>query len=733
MKKEAKPAQPVPKETQPEVSAEPGVTTPEPVEKKPAKAAPAVAAPAGPLSQKEIYKRTLRATALVVAFDSAGKVKGNGTGWLLDKQRKIVITNHHVVVGSPRFKVYFPEKRDGELVSERAKYLESDEMNGSSAQVLFSEPERDLAALQLQSVPDDALAVSLATESPSPGEILHSIGNPGASDALWVYTQGTVRQVYHKKVRTNSGQVLDARLIETQAPINPGDSGGPVVNENGELTGVVSSFLASARLMTNFIDITEVRKFSNSLNEILDPKTAEVFVRRGVSHQVRGDYDRAVKDYTSAIRLDPRYPKAYLQRGTCFAARKDYSTSLADLDEAIKLDPTNAGAYIIRTEAFASQGGKSDAIIENCTQAIRLDPDNWKAYLYRGAASIDKRDYETAVQDLGRARELNKFATIIPLLYAQALQSKGNLDAAVNSYLDVIKLDPNHAEAYNKLGSLLMYGKQDARTAVKVFTAALEKNPQNALAVMNRGRAYFLSDQLQLSLQDLDAAVKLMPNNGLAYDFRGDIYLARREYPKALDEYQTATRLDPSNAFFQVDLGNAYSGLNRNADALEAYTRGIALSPRYAQAYVKRAICLFKLGRKSDSEEDVQKAKGLDSKLANLDVGIRRTRYLRVTNATSDQIEVSVQYWTKTVNGDFAWYPDAPGEKKAVVFKINSKQTANLIHNGIRVHAQKVRIWAQQASGGKTSTKYRDLDLFIAPSDGYVTAESETFDYTFNE
>src|SRR5262249_52591585 len=52
-----------------------------------------------------------------------------------------------------------------------------------------------------------------------------------------------------------------AKMLETQSPINPGDSGGPVVNDNLELVGVVSSLDPRSRLVSLCIDVEEVRAF----------------------------------------------------------------------------------------------------------------------------------------------------------------------------------------------------------------------------------------------------------------------------------------------------------------------------------------------------------------------------------------------------------------------------------------------------------------------------------------
>jgi S1-C subfamily serine protease len=132
------------------------------------------------------------------------------------------------------------------------------------AKVVASAPDKDLALLQFPQLPQGAKPLPLARESAKPGESVHSIGNPGASESLWVYTSGTVRTHPMRKrfQAVGPGLVLniDATVIETQSPTNPGDSGGPLVNEQGELVGVTQSGNLRANQMNTFIDVSEVRE-----------------------------------------------------------------------------------------------------------------------------------------------------------------------------------------------------------------------------------------------------------------------------------------------------------------------------------------------------------------------------------------------------------------------------------------------------------------------------------------
>jgi hypothetical protein len=116
--------------------------------------------------------------------------------------------------------------------------------------------------VQLDKLPEGAEPAKLAANSPTPGDAVESIGNPGSSDALWVYTSGTVRSVYRKQFRTGAGD-HEFTVVETQSPINTGDSGGPVVNSAGELVAIAQAIAPNARLVSYAVDITEVKGFMN--------------------------------------------------------------------------------------------------------------------------------------------------------------------------------------------------------------------------------------------------------------------------------------------------------------------------------------------------------------------------------------------------------------------------------------------------------------------------------------
>lgn len=209
----------------------------------------------------EIYQTTLTSTVWVLAKSSEGT--SSGTGVLIDADRKLVITNAHVVGDCRNAVLFFADMENGRPKVDRQHYYDNVKKLGLRGRIVAVDRKRDLALIEIDRIPEGAKPAILAPTSALPGEAVNSVGNPGASEALWGFTSGTVRSVYKKTFRSGAGE-HEFTVLETQAPINSGDSGGPVVNAKGELVAVAQAISPKARLVTYCVDISEVRDFLDS-------------------------------------------------------------------------------------------------------------------------------------------------------------------------------------------------------------------------------------------------------------------------------------------------------------------------------------------------------------------------------------------------------------------------------------------------------------------------------------
>ena len=146
--------------------------------------------------------------------------RGVGTGVVI-VDNGTILTNLHVVQGARRIKVIFD---DG---------LEAD------ADVIGLQPQHDLAVLKARKIPDDLQAATMrSTGDLAPGDRVTAVGFPfGIGPSV---SHGVVSGL-KREFRSPEGKRILTNLIQFDAAANPGNSGGPLVTDDGEVVGIVTA------------------------------------------------------------------------------------------------------------------------------------------------------------------------------------------------------------------------------------------------------------------------------------------------------------------------------------------------------------------------------------------------------------------------------------------------------------------------------------------------------------
>jgi S1-C subfamily serine protease len=150
------------------------------------------------------------------------------------------------------------------------------------ARVVRSDQNRDLALLQLDGLPPKAKSLEIGRASDvEVGTDVYAVGHPGG--LAWSIVRGMVSQIHEKRVWNFEQNRHEAEVIQSQIPLYPGNSGGPLVSDRGVLIGVNAARRESEGF-TFAISVTEIRRFLGS--EAATPETlaaAEPCKRRKVS------------------------------------------------------------------------------------------------------------------------------------------------------------------------------------------------------------------------------------------------------------------------------------------------------------------------------------------------------------------------------------------------------------------------------------------------------------------
>lgn len=148
--------------------------------------------------------------------------KSVGSGVVI-VDKGIILTNLHVVAGGERLEVVFADGTESE------------------ATVIGVQPENDLAVIQAKTLPDDLMPATLrSTADLAPGDEVVAVGFPfGIGPTV---TSGVVSGL-QRVHRSQDGTRDLVNLIQFDAAVNPGSSGGPLVTADGEVVGIVTAIL----------------------------------------------------------------------------------------------------------------------------------------------------------------------------------------------------------------------------------------------------------------------------------------------------------------------------------------------------------------------------------------------------------------------------------------------------------------------------------------------------------
>ena len=228
---------------------------------------------------KEVYKKTVPSVVVIISLDQNDQPVSLGTGFYV--RGDLVATNLHVVRKAKKIRVFG-------AVDQKERKVKGVHAVSSS---------NDLAVLTMQDTGD---ALSFASVRLEPGDSIFAIGNPRGLEAT--LSTGIVSAV-RMSDKTSMYQV--------SAPISPGSSGGPVLNEKAEVVGIATSYLDSGQNLNFAVDVRHLGEAiaSNPSNAIrpmgtlaegttpTESRKAVVETVRVVSPEMNGGRDFSTDSY----------------------------------------------------------------------------------------------------------------------------------------------------------------------------------------------------------------------------------------------------------------------------------------------------------------------------------------------------------------------------------------------------------------------------------------------------
>ena len=306
------------------------------------------------MSGEDIYKKVSPSVVSVISTTSEGQ--GSGSGVIMSKDGYI-ITNNHVVEGAQSVSVQLSDS------------------SSLDATIVGTDEQTDLAVIKVESSTDLTAAEFGDSDELQPGEYAYAIGSPGGVQFANTITGGRISAI--NRDLTVNDRVMS--LIQTDASINNGNSGGALINEYGQVVGITSAKLSGNAFGNATVEGMGFAIPINTAKDIVDEIIQNGYVSGRPSIGITGQNVESADGKVSGVQvysIDSRAKAASegLQVGDVITAVD--GTPTPDMDKVNELKQDKKAGDKLTLSVYRISTGKTLNITITLTDSHDLEGDD---------------------------------------------------------------------------------------------------------------------------------------------------------------------------------------------------------------------------------------------------------------------------------------------------------------------------------------------------------------------
>ena len=296
--------------------------------------------------------------------------------------------------------------------------------------------------------------------------------------------------------------------------------------------------------------------------------------------------DKAMLDYTTAIKTDGADPDFFIGRAQLFYEKNRYSEAEADFLSILNLDETNAAAHagLARNYLALEKYAEADKLL---SKLKKLHPQYDESYYYSALSLNNQGKYDEAIENSFMAFVLDDSDNSNRDLFIAYAEK--NYEFALAKINSKIAEEPeNHFWIFYK--GVLLENKNDYGDAVTTYTKALKlMDEPNAGLLSRRADCYNNMGMQVLAIADYDVVLAIDSSRAFDYASRGDAKRLKGDYAEAVKDFTRAIVLEPRVQWFYYRRGWVYEEFLKNNNAgLRDYNKAIEIDKDYAYTYIHR-------------------------------------------------------------------------------------------------------------------------------------------------
>lgn len=230
------------------------------------------------------------------------------------------------------------------------------------------------------------------------------------------------------------------------------------------------------------------------------------------------------------------------EKGNAAYKKKDFATAHTHYDKAIELDPTNI-VYKNNKAAVYFEQEEFDTCIKTCQEAVEIGRENRadfkliaKAFGRIANAYTKKKDYSNALVFFNKS--VSEFRD------PAVLKKQKEVETLLKEQERLAYINPELSQQEKDKGNDF-FKKGDYPNAIKHYSEAIKRNPDDAKIYSNRAACYTKLAEFHMALKDCDDCIRLDPNFVKGYLRKANVLIGLKDMSKAQMAYQKAMDIDP--------------------------------------------------------------------------------------------------------------------------------------------------------------------------------------------
>ncbi len=208
------------------------------------------------------------------------------------------------------------------------------------------------------------------------------------------------------------------------------------------------------------------------------------------------------------------------------------------------------------------------------SQAIAHYPASLNAYINRAQEYRARKQYDLALRDYDAAEKVQPEYNMIHRGRSLVYYDLKKYTEAIPSLKKVIEKGDTNAIFYKKLGDCYFYTGQNP-AAIDTYNQALKLDPNDADLWHNRGSAYFNLQQYEAAIENYTTALRLKPDDQASHQDRGATYLTTARYAEALADFDAFLQKNPGSGIVHYYRSAALSRMGRKSEAKAAAEQAV--------------------------------------------------------------------------------------------------------------------------------------------------------------